>query len=188
MSKEAIIERILSDADAECEEILRLAREQAEARIAEANAQAEEELAETEREAAERAARIADGKAATARLDSAKILLSEKRRVLDEIYARALEELGRAEPSEKRALVARLLQTYAEEGDEVVLAEGEDEEAVRRLPVFSARSLTLAPERAAIGGGVILRGKRCDQDLSFAALLKADAEAYQAELAAKLFR
>ena len=46
----------------------------------------------------------------------------------------------------------------------------------------------LSPERAEIGGGFVLRGKTSDKDLSYGALLAADREEHQAEIAAELFK
>ncbi len=189
MGTEAIVARILSDAEAEAEKIVREAEESAAARKAEASARAKAAHAEAEAEVAERARRISEGRAASARLDSGKALLAEKRRVLDEIYLRALRELLTLSRHDSLQLMERLLKENAEEGDEVVFASdfayaGE----TAALPVVKALGLRISQERAGEGGGCLLRGKTCDKDLTFRALLAQDREAHQAEIAAKLFR
>ncbi len=189
MSKEAIVERILSDAEAEAQAMIAEAEAKGVEVLAAARVRAEENQAETEREISERAKAIADGKAAAARLESAKILLSEKRRVIDAVYARALEKLLSLGEKESVSLAERLLETYAEEGDEVVFAQNfayADE--VCSLPVFAKKKLKVSSEQEEIAGGFMLRGEKADQDLSYAALLAADREEHQGELAAKLFR
>lgn len=188
MAKEDIVNRIISDAEAEAAEIIRTAEERAAEIISAANTHAEKERAEAQAEVEERAKRISDGKAAAARLDSAKILLGEKRRVIDTIYARALSKLLALNESDSLQLLQRLLKDNAEEGDEVVLAENfAYAEAFKKLPVIGELKLTVSNERAKICGGCILRGKLCDKDLSFSELLNADMEEYQAEIASKLF-
>ncbi len=188
MSKEDIVNRIISDAESEAADILKSASSRAEEIIAAAEKHAFLERNEAEAEVEERAKRYSDGRAAAARLDSAKILLAEKRRVIDEIYARALKKLLALGERETVALMARLLQENAEEGDEIVPAEGfKFVPQLMRLPVVSAKKLTLSDGRAKISGGCLLRGKKSDKDLSFSALLKADMEERQAALAAKLF-
>lgn len=188
MSRKAIVERILSDADAECAEILANAQMQAEKIAAEAEKRAAEERAETEAELAELTRHILEVNAATARLDSAKLLLAEKRRVIETVYARALEKLLALGEAESVKLLSKLLAENAEEGDEIVFDENfKYRGAVSNLPVIAQKRLTLSAQSAKLGGGILLRGKRCDKDLSYPALLKADMEENQSALAASLF-
>ena len=189
MGKEAIIERILSDAEAERATLVSDAQARAEAIIADANARAEARRAEAEAEVSERARHILDGRAASARLDSAKILLAEKRRVLDDIYARALNTLLALDERESLKLYERLLIENAETGEEVVFARCfAYAENAAMLPVIKERNLKISAERADINGGFLLRGKNCDKDISFSALLALDREEHQSELAEALFR
>lgn len=188
MGKQDIIARILADAESEAEEVLAQAEKRAGEIRAEAERKAETLSAETDAEISERARRITEGKAAAARLDCAKILLSEKRRVIDKIYRRALERLAALGEHDALALYSKLLCEYAQEGEEIVLPErfpytGQ----LSRLPVVKERSLKISAERAAIAGGFLLKGSVCDKDVSFEALLLSDREEQQAELAAKIF-
>ncbi len=188
MGKEDIIARILSDAEREAQAIVEEAQREAESRVAEANAAAEKLKAETEEEIAARAKRISEGKAAVARLDSAKILLAEKRRVIDEIYARALQSLLSLGEHESLALVGRLLKEYAEEEDEVVFAADYPfAEKAACLPVVAEKKLRIGKTRAGTGGGFLLRGRVCDKDVTFRALLALDRAENEPALAAKLF-
>lgn len=189
MSKEAIVERILSDANAEAEAIVKDAEEKAAAVIAAASARAEKGRRASEAEAKAKAKSIFDRRAATARLDGAKLLLAEKRRVIDEIYSSALQRLLALSEEECLALTDRLLREYAEEGDVILFAEGYPyASAAARLPVIGAKGLKISSERAKIDGGFLLCGTSSDKDLSYGALLAADLEAHQAELAAEIFK
>ena len=188
MSKESIVERILSDADAECEAILSAANARAEEIVASATARARADRAETEAELDTLTRKILEVNAATARLDSAKVLLAEKRRVIETVYARALERLNSLKEKESLAFLERLLRANAEEGDEIVFDETfRYQEGAAKLPIVKQLKLKIGKDSVKLGGGCILRGKRCDKDLSYPALLDADAEAHQSEIAKKLF-
>lgn len=188
MGKQEIVNRILSDAEAEVAEILRIAKERADGIISAAEERAAKDRAETEEEAGARAKRISEGKAAEARLDSAKILLAEKRRAMEQIYTLALNKLLGMNESQTLAFMQKLLLENAEEGDEIVFAKNfAYAEGVAALPVVKERKLKISAERILLSGGCILRGTLSDKDLSYGALLDADKEQFQAEIAAKLF-
>ena len=188
MSKESIVERILSDADAECEAIERAANTRAEEIVAAATARADSDRAEAEAELDALTKRILEVNAATARLDSAKVLLAEKRRVIETVYARALERLVALKERESLALFERLLKESAEEGDEIVFDETfRFSDGAAKLAAVKQLKLKISSDSVKLGGGCILRGKHSDKDLSYPALLAADAEAHQSELAKKLF-
>ncbi len=188
MGVEAIVERIISDAEEEARATVAAAEERAAQAYAEAERRAERHRTGTQAECAAKAAAIAEGRAATARLDSAKVLLAEKRRVIDSVYSAALLKLNSLKKTEALKLAERLLKDYAEEGDELVFAESYPyAKEVSSLAVTAEKSLKVSAERADISGGFILRGEKSDKDLSYGALLAADREERQAELAAEIF-
>ena len=188
MGKEAIVEKILSDADAECEAILLAARQRAEELVAAAEANAERERAETQSDLQAITDRMLAVNAAAARMDGAKALLAEKRRVIDAVYERARKRLLSLGEEESLRLFGRLLSESAEAGDEIVFDKTfAYREGAARLAVVKERGLRIAEETVDAGGGFILRGKKCDKDLTYPVLLRADMEARQGELAAKLF-
>ena len=188
MNEQAIVDRIISDAQAEAEAIIKDAEARAAQTVAKAGERAERTRKGTEAEVAEKAKGIFDGKAAAARLDCAKIMLAEKRGVIDEIYARALSELIALGEKETVVLASRLLDEFAEEGDEIIFAENfRYNQAVSKLSVIKERNLKVSAKTAPIQGGFMLSGKVSDKNLSYGALLSADREARQAEIAAEIF-
>ncbi len=188
MGKEEIVERVLSDAKAEAEGIVKAAKDRADEIVLAANLESEREIEEAKRDAQARAKLLMDGKAATARLDSQKVLLAEKRRVIDGVYLRALAQLLALGRHESVALAERLLKENAEAGDEIVFAENFSYAAeVTKLPVVRERGLTVCGKREKFSGGFILRGKHSDKDVSFGAILAADREEHQAEIARAIF-
>ncbi len=188
MSKEAILERIISDAQAAADATVAEAEGRAAEIIAEAEARAARDRQGTSAIIAERSKAIADGKAAAARLDAAKVMLAAKRGVIDAVYARALEKLKALPQKDAVRLAEGLLLSYAEDGDELVFATNFAYKAqVLKLAVVVEKNLKNSGKTADIDGGFILIGKNSDKDLSYGALLALDREERQAEIAAKLF-
>ena len=188
MSKEAILERIISDAKTAAAATVAEAEGRAAEIIAEAEARAERDRQGTSTIIAERSKAIADGKAAAARLDAAKVMLAAKRGVIDAVYARALEKLKALPQKDAVRLAEGLLLSYAEDGDELVFATNFAYKAqVLKLAVVAEKNLKNSGKTADIDGGFILIGKNSDKDLSYGALLALDREERQAEIAAKLF-
>jgi len=189
MSAEAIVERIISDAEKSAEDMISDARKKADEVIADAELHAQRNRTGTEAELKVKIKGIEDGKAATARLDSAKILLAEKRRVIDTVYGKALEKLVALDKRESVLIADRLLNLYAEEGDEIVFAANyKFAQDVAKLSVVKEKKLKIALKGADIDGGFVLRGEKSDKDLSYGALLAMDREAHQAEIAKNLFK
>lgn len=188
MGKEDIVERIISDAEEEARKIVAAAEGKAAQTILKAEEGAERVRIGTEAEVAEKVKGILDGKAATARLDCAKIMLGAKREVIDEAYARALELLVGLDKDDSLSLAEGLLKSYAEEGDRIMFAENyRYAEEVIKLKVVKDKKLEVSPVRADLDGGFILVGKDSDKNLSYGALLSADREENQAEIAAQIF-
>ena len=188
MSEQAIVERIISDAKTEAEGIIADAQKRAEETVAHANLKAERNAKGTEAEIKERVNGIFEVKAAAARLDCAKIMLGEKRAVIDEIYSRALDKIVGLNKADALSLAGKLLSSFAEDGDEIVFAENyKYAKEVSALPVVKDKKLKVSKSTANIDGGFILIGKSSDKDLSYGSLLKADRDEHQAEIAADLF-
>lgn len=188
MSEQAIVEKIISDAEAEAQAIIADAEKKAEETVEKANLRAERRIQGEKQAADKKAESILDGKAATARLDCAKILLAEKRAVIDEVYARALAQLQQLGKADALHLFERLLNSFAEDGDEIIFADNfKYAQDVAKLSVVKDKKLRISAKKAGIDGGCILIGKNSDKDLSFSALLAVDREEMQAEIAATIF-
>ena len=188
MSKEGIVERILSDAEDRAQAIVAAAKQQAEEIIAEAENSVKRDELGVRTEIAEKCAAIKSGKEAEARLDSAKVLLAQKRRVIDSIYERALEKLKELKKAEAVSCADRILQNYAEEGDTIAFApDFKYAQEVSRLDICAEKKLKIALNAEGVDGGFVLRGKTADKDVSYTALLSSDREQYEVEIAAAVF-
>ncbi len=188
MGRDEVVERILSDAEREAGETVQAAKARAEEILEAARRQCEKERVGSENEAEAQGMRIREGKAALARLDGAKIRLAGRRKVIDAVYTRALAALLCLDAHDTLSLAERLLCENAEEGDEIVFSAGFSCcEEVADLPVVKERKLTVSAEHPDMGGGFLLRGTNSDKDVTYPALLAADREAHQAEIALALF-
>jgi len=187
MSIEALTDRIRADAKAEAEAIVCAAEEKAAEEVKKAEAEAKASREAEEREVAERIRAMDEGSLASARLEAKKIALAERRRVISTVYERALNSLLSLDEKQTTALFSRLLDEYAEEGDEVVLAVNFPFPAKAR-EIAEKKKLKFSRERANIEGGFLLRGKTSDRDVSYGALLLIDREKHQSELARKIFK
>lgn len=187
MSLDALKGRILSDAEKQAEALRSLAEEKAAAIEAAAQEEVKKNRLEEERELAVRIEAMREGKRATVRLETKKFELAERRRVIDTIYSRALDALFALPENESMELLSLLLSQYAEGGDEVALSEDYPYPAAAEKRIAKA-GFKVSPVRAKIKGGFYLYGKKCDRDVSYAALVREDREENQAELAAKLFK
>ncbi len=188
MSMQDIVDRIISDASAEAEETLSAAKAQAEDIVLKAQAKAQSDMEDEKLQTEARIKSLTDGFEASARLDAQKILLAEKRAVIDEIYDRALARLISSSKEDAVALSDTLLKKYAEEEDEIVFADGiKNVKEVSSLKVVLERNLKISFNKASFKGGFILSGKTSDKDLSYEALLAADRELNESEIAQRLF-
>lgn len=189
MSKEQIVERIISDAEEERASILAEAQKSAEEAVAAANERAQRKFAGVQAETAQKVKAILDGKAASARLDGSKAELKEKRRVIDTVYDNALKKLCALDKEDSLKLAERLLKEYAEEGDEIAFASDyKFSQDVMKLDVAKKKKLKISHKGENAGGGFILLGKNSDKDISYAALLAADREQFQSDIAVKIFK
>ncbi len=189
MSKQIIVEKILADAQAEAEAIIAEAEQKAKAIEQEAIDTANEKAAQTEQEVSLLVKDILERRAAAARLDGAKMQLAQRRRGIDQLYKKALEALCALSEEQAIALYSNLLEQYAEEGDSVVFAENcKYVKQIAATAVFNKKGLKVSTNVAKIAGGFLLVGAKCDKDVSFEALLAADRDEYQSELAKTLYK
>ena len=189
MSIQKVVDKILFDAKSEANAIVSTAEERSAKMLAESVLRGENARKETEKESLAKRESILEKRAADARLACAKIVLEEKRSVIDAVYALALQKLLALPKEDAVILCENLLCQYAEMGDTVYFAQNfKYAETVETLPVCKEKGLTFAKEKIAIDGGMRLVGKVADKDLSFGALLSADRDEHQAGLAKALFK
>ncbi len=187
MSKEAIVEKIISDAHLKADSI-----------VAEANAKADEIISAAAEECkeymysfkSETDKMIFDVDARTktvAELDARKLTLAAKTKVLDVVYERTLENLRNLDKEAYSALVFGMLEN-AKDGDVVTISKREKDIVTKEsLAEFAKKKgikLTLAEQFGDFDGGIVLGGNGVDKNFTFeveVALLKEQTEAKTAK-------
>jgi V/A-type H+-transporting ATPase subunit E len=192
MSAEQVVEKILSQARAEAQQILSAVNEAAQKENQRLDAELVVYHQETGRLAdaagADKLARIL----AAARMKNAKDILAAKGRILDELFARVKQRIEHLPDNEYLELMKRLLQKSIQTGQEEVIV-GKNENRIN--PVFLERinnenrySLRLAGSREDIGGGFILSSGKVRVNSSTDVLASQLRDKMEMEMAAALFQ
>ena len=172
--------RSLSELNAQTEQELRRIREESAAR------------AEKERETAGGRAHLAAQERYAAEMETRKLTLSAKQKVLAETYDRALEILCSMPREEYLSLLVRLLKAAGGKGDEKIALSAKDRDEIGETLVERANKelnahYTLAGEAADIRAGLVLISKECDVNCSFETLLALSREKTERGAAKLLF-
>lgn len=191
---DALIGRILADAQAEADTALADADKEAE-RIA---LIAKDECFRTENETELKTKRLNDAAQEKSRtnaaLDSRKYALKVKRALIDEAFALAAERMEQKSDAERSALIKALLIREAEGGEMIIPAARDEANAKSVLAEVNAAlaqsgraPLTIAPADADITGGFILKATGYEKNCSFAAVLREVRAAEESAVAGILF-
>lgn len=168
MGAEEVVEKILADAKAEAEKIKQQAKEKDAAEQTKHAVQLNEYKKQTEALAVKAAKAEKLHLLAAARMNIAKELLAEKRKILDEVFEQAKSLLQNLPDEQYRELTARLMLKAVETGDEEVIVDKNerriDQQLIDRvnqqLGSSNKDNLKLSKERQDISSGFILkRGK-----------------------------
>ena len=180
MAKQELIDKIVGDAEERAKVILSEAEAKADALLA---------AAEEERAALKESARkMADAarpetvkrRRSMAELEGRKLVLAEKQALIAESYRKALDVLRKSDRYE--ALLTAMILSAAETGDGVIFAASDFDRVNRKKVVDDANKksglgLVLLEEKGDFNGGIVLRGKSCDKNLT----LEVELESVRAE-------
>jgi len=195
MEANQVIEKILSDARAEAEKI----KEKAQEKEAAEQAKIDERLTEYNKQTETLAQKAAEDKKlhllAAVRMQVAKELLTEKRKILDEVFSQAREQLLKLPDEKYRQLMINLMLKAVETGDEQVIVDKNEKRIDRQLidqvnqqlRSKSKDHLTLSEERQDLGGGFILKRGKIKNNVSIEVLISQTRRGLEIELAKELF-
>lgn len=177
--------RSLSELNAQTEQELRRIREESAAR---AEKERETAGARAHLTAQERYERLCSA----AEMETRKLTLSAKQKVLAETYDRALEILCSMPREEYLSLLVRLLKAAGGKGDEKIALSAKDRDEMGETLVERANKelnahYTLVGEAADIRAGLVLISKECDVNCSFETLLALSREKTERGAAKLLF-
>ncbi len=187
--KDAIIDKILSDAIEKANGIVSVAQKKAEETVKDAQEWVKEYKAQKLKELEKETKEIVSKKLTVAALDVRKIVLAEKQNVISKVLFAVYKMLCDLKKPAYLRLVEKLIQENAEKGDIVILSKDGvlNRNDIEGLNVYATKKLAVSIEKGDFIGGVYLVGKNCDKDLSFKALVNQNKEKYLAEISLELF-
>lgn len=184
--KENIIGRILNAADNKAEYLV----EEATTRAAAAKTAAQDSVAADKAALDNRLQNLREERIrnalANAKLDARKYKLAGKQRLISLCYDSALVSLRNMSAEQTAQLIAKLLATYAEDGEIVNFAAKDSGVVTQALLDRSGKKLTLG-QAIDIDGGVVLAGNGYDKDLTLVKLVEYVRDKTEADVAAALF-
>jgi V/A-type H+-transporting ATPase subunit E len=195
MEAEQVVEKILADARAEAEKIAKQAREKEAAEQAKLDEQLHRYKKQTEVLAKKAGEDEKSHVLAAARMDIAMQLLTEKRKILNEVFEQALKKLHELPDDQYRKLCAKLMLEAVETGDEEVVVDTNenriDQELIkqvnRKLGPGYKGNLRLSGQRQELGAGFILKRGKIKTNVSVDVLLDQARKELEIDLAKGLF-
>ncbi len=190
MSKEAIIDKILSDANLKGDAIIGEANEKANEIISLAAKQCKDYLYKSKTEIDRLTLEIDERSRSVAELDARKLLLAAKAQVLDSVYAKTLEKLRNLDKEQYCALIFSMLEN-AKDGDVVTVSEREKDIVTKEsLADFAKKkgiSLTLADKFGDFDGGVIISENGVDNNFTLEVEVALLREQTETKIAKEIF-
>ena len=187
--REAIINKILSDAEEKAAAYRADAEQKNAASLENAGRQAALYLGRGRKALAAEAEELVARRKTVAALDGRKRLLAAKRGVLEEAFTLAVKSACAFPKKKYLAVLCALLDRFAEEGDSVELcAEAPvTEKELTACKAFTEKKLVFAGKTGRFEGGMRLENAVCVKDLSFRALLEAARSGLERGIADALF-
>lgn len=121
-------------------------------------------------------------------LEAGKVMLRAKQECVGLVYDGVRERILDAPDAEYLALVKKLISEYAEDGDEVIISSRDTKRITADWLEKAAgkKKLALSKSIGEFSGGIVLRNKRFDRDLSVDAIVDELKERTAVETLAKL--
>ena len=189
---EKITQRIETDAQAEIDRILSAAREEADQITGRYKAQADAEAASlaarNEKSAAEREERLVS----VAQMEARKVQLAAKQEMVEKAYDLALEKLCAMPDARYTEVLAGLLVQASSNGREEAIFSPEDRERVGKAAVdkanaASGKQLKLSQETRPLKGGFVLRDENIEVNCTFDTLVRLEKAETTGAVVKKLF-
>ena len=189
---EKITQRIEADAQAEIDRILSEAREEDDQITGRYKAQAEAEAASlaarNEKSAVEREERLVS----VAQMEARKVQLAAKQEMVEKAYDLALEKLCAMPDARYTEVLAGLLVQASSNGREEAIFSPEDRERVGKAAVdkanaASGKQLKLSKETRPLKGGFVLRDENIEVNCTFDTLVRLEKAETTGAVVKKLF-
>ncbi len=188
---DAIINKILADAEEKASQIKAQAKLDSEHVIHDAEVEAKAVMDEVLKGKQSVIDETVKRQKAVAELDAKKIVLKAKKDAIDEAFRLAKEQLNGLSSEEYFKVVSNMISRYAEDGDVVTVSEKDKKlitkEKIGKIATAKKIKLTLNKEYGDFEGGVILSGNGMDKNLTFDVELKTLRDEMETEIADMIF-
>lgn len=190
MSKEAIIEKIISDGQKKADAILLEAREKADEILADAASECKTYYDQSVYEMNKQVDDILARGKTVAELDAKKLQLGAKAQILETVFSSALDKLLALDKKALKGLLVGML-ANAEDGDVVIISANEKdvltEKDVKDFASKKGIKLSLAKEFGDFKGGLMLRGNGIDKNFTFEVEIAMIRDEIEMNIAKELF-
>jgi V/A-type H+-transporting ATPase subunit E len=196
MEAKQVVEKILADAKAEAQKIKKQTDTSEAAEQARLNEQLDEYKKQTEVLAKKAGEDEESHILAAARMDIAKQLLAEKRKILDEVFEQARQQLQNLPEHEYRSLCTKLMLETVETGEEEIVVDKNEkrinqdliDQVNRQLSSKGKGELKLSDQKQDIGAGFILKRGQIKTNVSLDVLLDQARKELEIDMAKELFQ
>ncbi|MBN1806558.1 MAG: hypothetical protein JW837_15020 [Sedimentisphaerales bacterium] len=195
MESEQVVQKILADARAEADMI----KKQADKKEADEHAKLSGQLDEYRNQTTTLARQAGDDEKshilATARMNIAKEYLAEKRKILNEVFEQARQQLQNLPDEEYKGLIKKLLLAAIETGDEKIIVDTNESRINHDFIKYLNRelgpgykgNLKLSDDKQNIGAGFILSRGKVKTNVSIGVLLGQARKELEIQLGKELF-
>ena len=174
--KENIINKILTDADAKCTEILSVADASAQAIISDVEQVIARDKLALEKRLQDVAVERQRNRLATAELDAKKYALLRKQQLITRCYELVYERLVKMSEGDRLDFIGSLISKYAEIGETVYVTQA-DAKGVTQLWLDGFdKKLKLGKKYIKADGGVVLEGSKFSASLGVSSAMSSSPE------------
>ena len=172
--KDAIIEKIINDANQSAKMILDDASKIATERKQDAENWASEYSSAQKKQVEKAFSDIVDRRKIVANLDVKKNILKAKQDVISDTFSLVVKKMQGLDKKEYLKFVTKLIEKNADFGDKIVLSSDGviSKDEILALNVVKEKNLTIDSKRGDFVGGVMLVSDKCDKDLSFRSIVE----------------
>lgn len=186
--KDAIIQKIISDAQDRADKTLSDANEKARLIWAEAQSESEKALIDCEKECDDAEAELIERKKTLARLESRKIMLSARQKAVEKSFDVCLNSLLKMPNDRYVSYIRARAEKYACKGDALVLSKNAPAFVFDEIKKYAEKRELSVEKTGDFKGGLVIAGTKTDYDFTFESTVKDYADKYSGETARELFK
>ena len=170
--KENIINKILTESDARCAEILSAAEVSAKAIIDKAEQTIASDRVALDQRLQATAIERQRNRRATAELDGKKYTLMRKQQLISRCYELAYDKLLKLSDEDRLDLIGTLLEKHAEKGETVYVTQADAKGVTQMWLNGFDKDLKLGKKYIKADGGIVLEGDGYEKDLTLRSVVK----------------